>query len=269
VILPLTTVNDLLAMSALSYNLNKSIFNAALYKRVRNVWFGNLPVGAATTTPEVQDQWFGRSLEKKAAFDSVCFNEFSHALESIGPKHYPLKDRSTEAFTASLASEFQSSDAQQNSQTALSLMILLDQIPRNIYRTPDTLPLVYQFYDPLALALAKHVQTMTPQPDLHPSIRRSIPYRMWFYLPLMHSENVEDHKLFDGILQEFSDELAVEKDEESMKQVDTLKSFESMHRKIIDQWGRYPHRNTTTGRETTKQEAEWLKAGGDTFGVAR
>jgi uncharacterized protein (DUF924 family) len=261
-------VNDLLAMSTLSYNLNKAIFNAALYKRVRDVWFGNLPVGATTTTVEVQDQWFGRSQEKKAAFDSVCFNEFSHVLESIGPKHYPLKERATETFTASLASELRSSDAQENSRTALSLMILLDQIPRNIYRTSDTLPLVYQFYDPLALALAKYIQTMKPRPDLHPSIRHSNPYRMWFYLPLMHSENVEDHKLFDGILQEFSDELAAEKDEESIKQADSLKSFESMHRKIIDQWGRYPHRNTAAGRETTKQEEEWLKAGGATFGVA-
>jgi uncharacterized protein (DUF924 family) len=255
-------------MSALSYNLNKAIWNASLYKRVRDVWFGTLPVGATATSPEVQDRWFGRSEEKKVAFDSVCFKEFSHALESIGPKVYPLKERSTEAFTASLASELQNSDAQENSQTALSLMILLDQIPRNIYRTPETLPLVYQFYDPLALSLAKHVQTMKPRPDLHPSIRLSNPYRMWFYLPLMHSENVEDHKLFDGILKEFLEELAVEKGGDAIKQVDNLKSYESMHRKIIDQWGRYPHRNQAAGRETTQEEVEWLKAGGATFGVA-
>lgn len=255
-------------MAALSYTLNKAIWNASLYKRIRDVWFGTLPVGAATASPEAEDQWFGRLPEKKAAFDRVCLHEFSHALESIGPGHYPLRERSTEAFTASLASELQSFDAQENSQTALSLMILLDQIPRNIYRTPETLPLVYQFYDPLALSLAKHVQTMKPRPDLHPSIRLSNPYRMWFYLPLMHSENVEDHKLFDGILKEFSNDLAAAKEDEGMKQADNLRQFESMHRKIIDQWGRYPHRNKAVGRETTREEEWWLNEGGATFGVA-
>ncbi|QDS69223.1 hypothetical protein FKW77_001084 [Venturia effusa] len=256
-------------MSSLSYNLNKAIWNASLYKRVRDVWFGSLPLGAITTTPEIQDQWFGRSEEKKAAFDKVCVDEMSHVLESIGPKHYPLKERSTEAFVATFAQELQSPDAQENSQTALSLIVLLDQIPRNLYRTPETLPLVYQFYDPLALALAKHVQTLSPRPDLHSSIRRSNPYRMWFYLPLMHSENVEDHKLFDGIMKEFSAELVAGKEEIALQEVENFTKFEAMHRKIIDRWGRYPHRNAAAGRETTKEEREWLESGGATFGVAK
>jgi hypothetical protein len=93
-------------MSVLGYTLNKAIWNASLYKRIREVWFGVLPLGATGASAEVQDRWFGRSEEEKAAFDSICFNEFSHALESIGPKHYPLKERSTETFTTSLASEF-------------------------------------------------------------------------------------------------------------------------------------------------------------------
>lgn len=148
-------------------------------------------------------------------------------------------------------------------------MILLDQIPRNIYRTPETLQLVYQFYDPLALALAKHIQTLSPRPDLHSSIRLSNPYRMWFYLPLMHSENVEDHKLLDGIIQEFSEELEVGKETGVLKEVDIFKNFEAMHRKIIDRWGRYPHRNAAAGRETTREEKRWLESGGATFGVAQ
>lgn len=115
-------------MSPLSYNLNKAIWNATLYKGVRHVWFGSLPLGTITRTPEIQDQWFGGSEEKKAAFGIVCVDEMSHVLESIGPKHYPLEERSTEAFTASFAKELQSPDAQENSQTALSLLILLDRV---------------------------------------------------------------------------------------------------------------------------------------------
>lgn len=72
----------------------------------------------------------------------------SHVLELVGPKHDPIKERSVGAFTASFAKQLRSPDAQENSHTALSLMILLNQTPRNIYRTPETLPLVYQFYEP-------------------------------------------------------------------------------------------------------------------------
>jgi uncharacterized protein (DUF924 family) len=91
---------------------------------------------------------------------------------------------------------------------------------------------------------------------------------MWFYLPLMHSENVEDHKLLDSILKEFSEELTIKNNDEALKEVDNFKSFESMHRRIIGQWGRYPHKNLATGRETTEDEAKWLEEGGATFGVA-
>lgn len=52
----------------------------------------------------------------------------------------------------------------------------------------------------------------------------------------MHPENVEDQKLFDGILQELQDELIVGKGEVELNEMDNFKDFEKIHRKIVDQW---------------------------------
>jgi uncharacterized protein (DUF924 family) len=37
------------------------------------------------------------------------------------------------------------------------------------------------------------------------------------------------------------------------------------HKKIIDQFGRYPHRNEILGRESTAEEVEFLKGPGSSF----
>lgn len=38
------------------------------------------------------------------------------------------------------------------------------------------------------------------------------------------------------------------------------------HKDIIDEFGRYPHRNQALGRESTKDETEYIETGGRTFG---
>jgi uncharacterized protein (DUF924 family) len=37
------------------------------------------------------------------------------------------------------------------------------------------------------------------------------------------------------------------------------------HRAIIEQFGRFPHRNEILGRTSTAAEVEWLRQGGSTF----
>lgn len=45
-----------------------------------------------------------------------------------------------------------------------------------------------------------------------------------------------------------------------------LLDFEKRHKVIIEQFGRYPHRNQALGRVPTAEEIEYLKNGGETFG---
>jgi uncharacterized protein (DUF924 family) len=75
--------------------------------------------------------------------------------------------------------------------------------------------------------------------------------KMFVYMPFMHSESRSIHEqaveLFDG--------PGMEKNLE----------FELKHKEIIDRFGRYPHRNTILGRESTPEEIEFLKNPGSSF----
>jgi uncharacterized protein (DUF924 family) len=252
-------------MSLRPFALPKTIWNPSLYKRVRDVWFADLSLTATFPGEEDTKRWFQADAEAKGAFDKVCHKQFSTALESINPSNFTL---SGEDVAKPFCSELKSKDEEENTRTALSLLVLLDQIPRNLFRTKETLPLVYNHYDPIALSLIKNVLAMDPRPDLHPSLRGSAVYRQWFYMPLMHSEDVENHKLFDDLMDDVAKEIKEKNDTDALQYLQRNLRFEMLHRDIIDKFGRYPHRNEALARESTKEEIEFLSGGGNTFGVA-
>lgn len=116
----------------------------------------------------------------------------------------------------------------------LAEIIVLDQFSRNIYRdTPDAFAC-----DSQALILAQEMIILEEDEKLSPQ------YRTFAYMPFMHSESRLMHvravDLFTKI-----------------RNHETLK-FEMLHKKIIDEFGRFPHRNKILGRMTTLQEAEYL-----------
>ncbi|KAF2431540.1 DUF924-domain-containing protein [Tothia fuscella] len=252
-------------MSLRNFTLNKSIWNATLYNRVREVWFTDLPTTIVAPRKQDLDRWFTAGAEEKNAFDKHCHGEFNSALESISPSNYSSEKLSKDDIIKPFLSEIQTSDDEKNSKTALSIIILLDQIPRNLFRTKDTLPLVYTHYDPIGLSLIKHILKTTPRLDHHPSFHGAPPYRQFFYMPLMHSEDVEDHKLFDKEMEKLKGECSGEEGRESVERV---LNFEKMHRDIVDRFGRYPHRNSALGRVSTEEEVRFMREGGASFGVA-
>jgi uncharacterized protein (DUF924 family) len=253
------------SMSIRTFTLNRTIWNASLYTRVRETWFADLAFGAPCPRQEDIQRWFTSSAEAKQAFDKLCHAQFSSALESINASNFTLTgDDAAKPFLAEVRS--QSSEAE-STKTALSILILLDQIPRNLFRTKDAIPLVYNHYDPIALSVARSLLKLNPRPDQHPSIRASPVYRQWLYMPLMHSEDVNDHKLLDELFEDI--EVAVEGNESAKACLTMTKGEEKTHRDIIDKFGRYPHRNVVLGRQSTKEEEEHMKSGGETFGVVK
>jgi uncharacterized protein (DUF924 family) len=82
----------------------------------------------------------------------------------------------------------------------------------------------------------------------------------------MHSEKLDDHRLFQKIAEETAEE--VKDDEEASTALEMSIKFEQMHVDIIEKFGRYPHRHECLGREPTEEEKKYLKGGGQTFGVA-
>jgi uncharacterized protein (DUF924 family) len=123
-------------------------------------------------------------------------------------------------------------------QSALALLILLDQFPRNLYRRS-----AHAFAtDPKARFIAR----CAVEAGFHRMVEPSL--RQFYVLPFEHSENLAD--------QDFGLALATELDD-----ADILK-WVKIHRDIIARFGRFPHRNPMLGRVTTAEEQAFLDDGG-------
>jgi uncharacterized protein (DUF924 family) len=134
----------------------------------------------------------------------------------------------------------------------LSLIILLDQFPRHIYRgTPKAWA-----YDPEALALTLSGMQSAADGALN------IIERLFFYMPLQHAESTE---VQDESVSAYRRLVAESPAELRSTFEGSLQSAEE-HRALIRQFGRFPHRNHLLGRENTADEEEYLKKGTDRFG---
>lgn len=117
---------------------------------------------------------------------------------------------------------------------ALAVILLLDQFPRNMFRGQRE---TYKT-DPVAVMVADRAIERGFDHKVEPEFRR------FFYLPFMHSESLRH--------QERSVALNEALGEDSIK-------WARHHHDIIARFGRFPHRNTILGRETTPAEEHFLK----------
>lgn len=121
--------------------------------------------------------------------------------------------------------------------SALALMLLLDQFPRNCFRGTTR---VYET-DPQARKAARTAI------EAGYDLLVEQPMRVFMYLPFAHSETIEDQRL--------SLEKARPLGPEVMKHAQG-------HHDIVERFGRFPHRNAIFGRETTPEEQKFLDDGG-------
>lgn len=125
-----------------------------------------------------------------------------------------------------------------DAEGALALLLLLDQIPRNVFRGS-----AHAFAtDGLAREFARNTV------DAGFDARIEVPLRIFFYLPFEHSEDMADQ---DRSLQLFT----------AMGDAGYV-DYARRHREVIARFGRFPHRNAALGRVSTPEEQAWLEAGG-------
>lgn len=169
-------------------------------------------------------------------------------FEEIEPAQWWKKDDSFDAHLAERFSDLhiratrcELYDWRKEPQGRLAEIIVLDQFSRNIFRGSA---LAFA-HDSMSLALAQEAVAQGADEPLSP-VQRS-----FLYMPFMHSESLAIHEIAVELFRKNGIESNLE--------------FEFRHKKIIEQFGRYPHRNKLLGRESTADEIRFLTQPGSSF----
>jgi uncharacterized protein (DUF924 family) len=201
-------------------------------RSVRDFWFGKLPLSADALNRRIRF-WFG---DESAALRQ-------RRDEHIRVRFGTMLERAANGELAAWAD---------GPRRRLSLIILLDQFPRSIFRGSARA----FAHDAQALALA--LSGMQSGADAALNVAE----RIFFYMPLQHAERREVQEesvaAYRRLLAEVPQEL-------HGPFGSALRSAEN-HRAIIERFGRFPYRNRALRRTSTPEELDWLRAGGACFG---
>lgn len=150
-------------------------------------------------------------------------------------------DRFTETYNNAADGQYDS--WQDDPEGCVALCIVLDQFPRNMFRgSPKSFAT-----DERALQIAKHA--VSKGFDMQVAVKK----RGFLYLPYEHSEDLNDQRK--------SVELY-----SKMKAEDPLGyDYALRHLEVIEQFGRFPHRNVILGRKNTAEEDIYLSRPGAGF----
>ena len=134
---------------------------------------------------------------------------------------------------------------EQGPLSALSLVVTLDQFPRNMFRGAARA----FASDPLALGVARRMVANGFDALLRPVERAFV------YLPFEHAEDLAAQRrslaLFDGLAERADSASTID--------------YARRHYEIIARFGRFPHRNDVLGRVSTVEEIEFLGQPGSSF----
>lgn len=127
-----------------------------------------------------------------------------------------------------------------DARNCLALVVLLDQLPRNMFRgEARAFATDAQARAAARVILERGWDKVMTQAE-----------RLFAYLPFEHSESLDDQNLSCERMKDF--------DPEQFR-------YAERHREIIERFGRFPHRNAMLGRESTAAEIEFLQQPGSGF----
>ena len=134
---------------------------------------------------------------------------------------------------------------QMTAPECLARLVVLDQFSRNLFRNDAR---AYAA-DPLALAAAREAIARGLDQPLLPVERQFV------YLPFEHSESLEDQRLCCELMGQLKD----------FPETHDLLEWALKHLKVIERFGRFPHRNAALGRPSTPDERAYLAQPGAGF----
>ncbi|WP_420473265.1 DUF924 family protein [Noviherbaspirillum sp. ST9] len=193
---------------------------------VLEFWFGTSKDDAAVASERAKLWWI-----KRDETDGVIRERFEHMVRKAA-------ERELDAWSES-------------AQGRLALLILTDQFPRNMYRnTPEAFA-----FDAMAREWCKEGLRNNAHHALRPI------ERVFFYLPLEHSESMDDQEQAVALFRELMDSVG----EAGREVFAGFLDYAVRHREVIARFGRFPHRNRILGRESSAEEIAFLKEPGSSF----
>ena len=124
-------------------------------------------------------------------------------------------------------------------RAGLAIILCLDQFPRNMYRGTAAA----FAWDDKALLYSEYMT------ERGWDIKFEQTQRAFIYMPYMHAENIEMQKKSVRLVDQNLDD-------------DNILFHARAHMKLIEQFGRFPHRNESVGRQSTPEELAYLADGG-------
>lgn len=197
---------------------------------ILNYWFADV-IDEPALVPQRNPFWFGGG-------------------EDVLTRDREITDRFGDDVANALAGRLD--DWSGEPRTALALILLLDQFPRNIFRGTA------RAFDGDQRALSLTLNGLQSQQD-----RKLYPIERVFYLmPLQHAEDLQAQER--GIL-EFQ-RLVHEAAPEQRSFYDDVLTFARIHHDLVVQFGRFPHRNAALGRANSAAETAYLSGEVERFG---
>ena len=164
-------------------------------------------------------------------------------------QHREIWFKATEEFDAALRREFLADYEaaaggalrawEASAEGALALVLLLDQVPRNIFRET---PRAYAA-DSAARAVADRALERGFDQLVAPA------WRIFFYMPLHHSEDIGDQQRSAALFESLP---------RNPDRRGSLRRYGQPYLQVIERFGRFPHRNEILGRQSTPEEIAFL-----------
>ena len=134
----------------------------------------------------------------------------------------------------------------------LALILLIDQFRRNLYRNSA------EAFSMDKLALKLCVEGAMEKKDIGLTPLQ----RIFFYMPLQHAESRKVQEKSVKLYNRLAEAVSPTYRETLL----TVAQFAELHRDIIDQFGRFPHRNKLLNPDNTPEEDEYLATDSPDFG---
>lgn len=191
--------------------------------RILEFWFGS---PTADDYGEYRKAWF----VKDADFDRQIKTRFEGDVQKASAGDYD--------------------DWPSTPRSAVALLILLDQFPRNIYRGNSRSFAT----DGKALGVAQRLVDAGWDKSLIPA------QRFFVYVPFEHSEEMVNQDRCVALMRSLNEDFP-----DLDKGLQGGLDYAIRHREIIERFGRFPHRNEILGRQSTPAEIAFLQQPGSRF----